>query len=102
MYFKNEEDLFKEVISTGLAPAVFSATALTEENDQSSTKRLHRFLRTWRCVMYETPFGNLLKLLAAEPGNFPDAVQRFNESILRQAKRTMISIVEAGIAGGEF
>lgn len=102
LYFKNKEVLFKAVIQLGLAPAVASMDVLNAEADRSPTEQLHHFLGIWQRVMCETPLGNLLKLLAAEAGNFPEVVQWFNEKIVHEAKKTMVAIVEAGVASGEF
>lgn len=102
LYFRNKEALFKEVIQSGLAPAVASVAALAAETDRPPAEQLRRFLEVWQRVMCETPLGSLLKLLAAESGNFPEVAQWFNETVVRQAKGVIIGIVEAGIASGEF
>lgn len=102
LYFKNKEVLFKAVIQSGLAPAVASVEALAVEIDRPPIERLRRFLGVWQRVMCETPFGNLLKLLAAESGNFPEVTQWFNKTVVCQGKRTITGIVAAGIVSGEF
>lgn len=102
LYFKNKEVLFKEVIKAGLAPVVATVEALANETDLPPPEQLRRFLGVWQRVMGEAPLGSLLKLLAAESGNFPETVQWLKESIVRPAKRVMTAIIAAGIDRGEF
>lgn len=102
LYFRNKEVLFKEVIRSGLAPTVASVEALAADTDGPPAEQLRRFLAVWQRIMCETSLGSLLKLLAAESGNFPEVAQWFNVTVVRQAKRVITGIVEAGIASGEF
>jgi len=102
LQFKVDSRLFKEVIKAGLIPAVATVEALAAEPDLPSVEQLRRYLATWQRVMAEAPLGDLLKLLAAETGNFPEASQWLRESVVRPARQVIIGIVETGIAGGDF
>jgi len=102
LYFRSKEELFKEVIRAGLAPAVAAVKALAAEADLPPLERLRRFLAIWQRIMAEGPLGDLLRLLAAESGNFPETAQWLRESVVRPGKKEMIGILEAGIARGDF
>lgn len=102
LYFKSKEALFKAVIEAGLTPAVETVEAIAGETGRTAAERLKRFVDHWWGAMGSTPYGSLPKLLVAEGRNFPDVAQWFHDAMVRRAQKAMASIIEAGVASGEF
>lgn len=105
LYFKSKEALFKAVIESGLKPAkeVIEELAVAAENRRRpAVELLHCYLYACQRMLVETHAGSLLRLLVAESGNFPETLHWFQEAIVQRARIVVISIVEAGIARGEF
>lgn len=105
LYFRNKEVLFKTVIEAGMAPAMKTIEALSAsvaKTDRPAIELLRSYGDAWQHIMRESSMAGLLKLLAAESGNFPELVHWFADCVVRPAKTVMTNIVAAGIAGGEF
>ncbi|HEX8964170.1 MAG TPA: TetR/AcrR family transcriptional regulator [Rhodocyclaceae bacterium] len=105
LYFDSKETLFRAVVESGLTAlgkTVEVLNKLAAETGRPPTELLSSYFGAWRLVLDDADVGDLLKLLIAESGNFPDVVSRFNDAIMRDAKRTMVHIVEAGIASRDF
>jgi AcrR family transcriptional regulator len=105
LYFDSKETLFRAVVESGLAAlgkTVEALNRLATETGRPPIELLSSYFGAWRLVLDDAAVGDLLKLLIAESGNFPDVVSRFNDAIMHDAKRTMVHIVEAGIASRNF
>jgi AcrR family transcriptional regulator len=105
LYFDSKETLFRAVLESGLmalGKTVEALNKLAAETGRPPIESLGRYFDAWRLVLDDADVGGLLKLLIAESGNFPDVVSRFNDAIMRDAKRTMVHIVEAGIDSRDF
>lgn len=105
LYFESKEALFKAVIDAGMAPAMETIEALAAPSadlDRPAIDQLRGCFEAWQHIMRETPMANLLKLLIAESGNFPEVVHWFANSVERPAKTLTTNILAAGVACGEF
>jgi AcrR family transcriptional regulator len=105
LYFKNKEALFKAVVESGLKPAEEVLDELAEaaaNRRRPAIELLHCYLHACRRILLETRAGSLLRLLVAESGNFPEVLHWFQDAIVRRSRNVVTSIVETGIARGEF
>lgn len=105
LYFASKEALFRAVVESGLAHVVEvmeELDSLGNETDRPALDLLRRYFDAWKRLAGEAAIGSALKLLAAESGNFPDVATRFDNAIVRVARRALVRIVETGIASGDF
>ena len=102
LYFESKDALFKAAIDAAMTPAVEAAEALANDGERPAADLLRDFVDGWWSMVGATAAGGLPKLLVAESGNFPDIAHWFHESIIRRAQRALASIIELGVARGDF
>lgn len=104
LYFDSKEALFRAVVESGLAHidgVIEELDSLAKETDRPAMDLLREYFDAWQCVAGEAAIGSSLKLLIAESGNFPDVASRFNQAIVC-ARTSLVRIVDAGVASGDF
>jgi AcrR family transcriptional regulator len=102
LYFDSKEALFKAAVETAIAPALEAAEALATDTTKPPAEVLRTFVLGWWQMVGATPLGALPKLLVAESGNFPELAAWFHDTVIRRAQRAGASIIEFGIARGDF
>ncbi|MGA3845536.1 TetR family transcriptional regulator [Ralstonia nicotianae] len=102
LYFANKVELFKAVVQDNLLPVLAEGEALIDTFEGSSEALLHEILMGWWEMIGESPVSGLTKLLMAEAGNFPDLAQYYHEAVIQRCDRLFMSILERGMARGEF
>jgi len=101
LYFKNKEELLKEVVQQALLPriALFEKQAIAGD---SATHQLEQFVATWRATIATPYLGVIPKLIIAESGNFPDLCRFYLDAVIGRARRLIVSILRRGMRRGEF
>jgi AcrR family transcriptional regulator len=102
LYFENKEAVFKtlarESIGTRLSEVIEEI-----KNFEGATRDLLRFVITSMNEFVATSDRVVLpKVLLAETGNFPELAQFWREEIINRGLGLFASVIERGIARGEF
>jgi AcrR family transcriptional regulator len=101
LYFRNKEDLLKEVVRQALLPRIAAFEAQARSSDPAAVQ-LERIIATWPAVV-ATPFlGAIPKLVIAEAGNFPDLCRFYLDEVIGRARRLIVGILRRGMRRGEF
>ena len=102
LYFESKEAVFKSLVRDTIGTTLAGVTAGIE-NFQGSAKDLIRFaLNTMGNLLITSDRVVLPKIIIAESGNFPELARFYREEIIEHGLGLMSSLIERGIAQGEF
>lgn len=102
LYFESKEALFKAAVESAVIPALEAGEALAADHSLRPAEALRAFVFRWWEKVGASDLGALPKLLVAEAGNFPELGKWFHENLIMRGKRAAASIIERGVASGEF
>lgn len=102
LYFENKEALFKAVVREGLLPALADGEAMVAGFAGGSDELLRQVLAgMWRQIGSQR-IGGIPKLVFAEAHNFPEIARFYHEEVIQRGTALIRSVIERGIARGEF
>ncbi|CDG81115.1 TetR/AcrR family transcriptional regulator [Janthinobacterium agaricidamnosum] len=102
LYFENKEELFKAVVRANIVHVIGEAENSFAASDSNSADLLACILMQWWQQVGATKLAGLTKLMMAEAGNFPELTQFYNEEVIARGNALIASMLERGIARGEF
>lgn len=102
LYFENKEELFKAVVRTTIVPVIGAAESSVAESDGHSAGLLRDMLTGWWERIGAHKVSGIIKLLTAESANFPELARFYQEEVINRRTRMIASLLERGIARGEF
>lgn len=102
LYFKSKEDIFKTAVTDSVLPEIERAEAITKDYQGDMQSLLAALLRSWANFIRETPVSGVAKLIVAESANFPDMAKFYFEQVVLRIRAIFATVVEKGIAQGEF
>jgi AcrR family transcriptional regulator len=102
LYYENKEELFKAVVRGNIVPVIGAAETSVAEHDGDSADLLRHLIHSWWQRLGATKASGIIKLVMAEAGNFPELVSFYQEEVINRSTRTMSTMLERGIARGEF
>lgn len=102
LYFENKEDLFKAVVRDGIVHAIGDAEDNIAASDESSAALLRYILMAWWQHIGPAKLAGITKLMMFEAANFPELTQFYNEEVVGRGNRLVESVLQRGIARGEF
>lgn len=102
LYFPSKEELFKQVIRTGIVPVIDAAAQLLEAHAGSSVDLLRALLHGWWERIGATNLAGIPKLMISEAGNFPDLARFYHENVIQRGRAIITEVLQRGAARGEF
>ncbi|RXZ43609.1 TetR/AcrR family transcriptional regulator [Crenobacter cavernae] len=102
LYFENKEELFKAVVRETQVAHVTSMRERAAGHSGSATELLFALLEDWWKESGSTRLAGLCKLMMAEATNFPELAAFYYAEVIAPSRAMMTSIVEFGVARGEF
>ena len=102
LYFDSKEALFKAVIEEGIVPRFEAAEQQAANFEGSSAELLRHLIYAWWQQIGNTPLAGVAKLIISESRNFPDVAQYYHDHVIAQARALVRTVLERGVAGGEF
>ena len=102
LYFENKEELFKAVVRNNIVPVLGEAEVSVAEFDGHSADLLRHLIHALWSRVGATKTSGIIKLVMAEAGNFPELARFYQEEVITRGTRTMATMLERGIARGEF
>lgn len=102
LYFESKEALFKAAVESAVIPTLEAGEAIAADRSLAPAEALRAFVFWWWDQVGASDIGALPKLLVAEVGNFPELGKWFHENLIMRGKRAAASIIERGVATGEF
>ncbi|WP_018151154.1 TetR/AcrR family transcriptional regulator [Leeia oryzae] len=102
-YFRNKEDLFKELVKTSISPTVAALTQYMEDaNALPVAVQLKAIVDYWQVHILATSRSIILKLMVAEAGNFPEVARYYQTEVLGKMTGQLAGLVQLGIDRKEF
>jgi AcrR family transcriptional regulator len=104
LYFPNKEELFREVIRHTLIDRLDAARGeiAAMGADASATEMLRRYADGWWAFLITPGYQAVYRLVIGELHRFPDIAAFYAQEVVSRAHALVRSIVERGIATGEF
>jgi AcrR family transcriptional regulator len=102
LYFPSKEDLFRAVVKENVLPNLELGEKLVAEHTGSSAELLGLLVRRSWEMMQTTRTACMPKLMLAEGKNFPELAKFYVDEVVGRVRRLFASVIERGIASGEF
>lgn len=102
LYYDSKDDLFKAVVRSSVIPLIDAFRHDIERSTLPSAELLARFFQGWWQRVGETRLAGIAKLIVGEASNFPDVTQFFLSEVTTPTWQLLGSILQRGIATGEF
>ena len=102
LYFPNKEELFREMVRDTVVSKIERREEEINSMTGSATDALIRFMRGHWTFIRSPQFAPLFRLIHAEIHHFPDLARFYAEEVVARGQRLVASIIERGIASGEF
>lgn len=103
LYFPSKDELFKAVIRAAILPNLEQAEALAASAAGGPCfPVLERLLRMVAHLVATTRAAIIPRLVIAEAGNFPDLAAFYHREVIRRGFGVLASLLQQGIASGEF
>jgi AcrR family transcriptional regulator len=96
LYFKDKDALFRELVTTSLAP-VFDRLRFDVPVEVPTRTLLDDFADTFLRDIYATPRINILRMVIAEGRHFPDLVDFYYREVVERGVGVMRALLQRGI-----
>src|SRR2546425_500404 len=102
LYFDSKEALFKAMVRETIVPVIAQGEAMARSFTGSARELFERLVREYWRLVGETALAGIPKLMMAEAANFPELARFYYDEVVTRGHRLMASVIERGIAHGEF
>ena len=102
LYFDGKEALFKAVVRNTIVPCIAKGEALAEAHTGTARELFLALVENWWRLIGETELSGIPKLMLAEAVNFPELARFYHDEVVSRGHRLIASVLERGMASGEF
>jgi AcrR family transcriptional regulator len=102
LYYPSKEDVFHAVVRDSVLPRVEEAERMVAEHTGNATELLRSLMAGWWTQFGSKRMSCMGKLLMAESSNFPELTRHYVEAVIVRARRMFVTVLETGVAAGEF
>jgi TetR/AcrR family transcriptional regulator len=102
LYYPSKEELLKAVIRRNISAEIDEGVDIVRNFEGPTTELLSHLIHEWWRRIGETKASGICKIVVSEVRNFPDIAQFYLEEVIEPAERMIASVIERGIARGEF
>ena len=102
LYFASKDALFRAVVERKIVVLLEEGEALLASHEGSATDLLRQVIHRMQTAMHRSDMVRLARLAHAEMTQFPEVRAFWWEHVILRNRRLLGSIVERGIAAGEF
>jgi len=102
LYFASKEALFKEMVRQTIVPALALGEQMVSAHTGTAADLFKQITHGWWQRVGETHASGIPKLMMAEAGNFPELARFYYDEVIKRGHRLVASVLERGIASGEF
>ena len=101
LYFETKEELFRAVVTQGVAPNVEAVLAMLAGHPGPIGPLLEMLAARMAEVVTTTPVGGLVKMVIGEARNFPELAQVWHDQLVSKALGALTAAIAAAQARGE-
>lgn len=102
LYYPSKEDLLKAVILRNISPEIAEGMDIVRGWTEGTPELLAYVLREWWRRFGESSVSGMCKLMMSEVRNFPEIGKFFADEVIKPWHAVLGSVIERGIARGEF
>jgi AcrR family transcriptional regulator len=102
LYFTSKDALFKAVVRETIVPCIAQGEALAKAHTGPARELFVKLVHAWWKLIGETELSGIPKLMMAEAVNFPDLARFYYDEVVTRGHGLVASVLERGIASGEF
>lgn len=102
LYFASKDDLFRAVVERKIVVLLEEGEAILAGHEGSATELLGLVVRRMAEALQREDMVRITRLVHAELPQFPEIRAFYFEHVIQRNRRLLASIVERGIARGEF
>jgi AcrR family transcriptional regulator len=102
LYFENKEAVFKSLVREAVGATLSTVTADASSFEGSARDLLRLVLATIARLLVDSDKVVLPKIIIAESSNFPWLAEFYRFEVIERGLQLLMSLVERGIARGEF
>jgi TetR/AcrR family transcriptional regulator len=102
LYYPSKEELLKAVIRRTISAEIAEGVDIVRNHEGPTAELLTYLIHEWWRRIGQTKASGICKLVMAEVRNFPEIAQFYLEEVIEPAERMIASVIERGIARGEF
>ena len=102
LYFKTKEELFKAVVMRVISPRVDALIERLSASEQTAEELLRGPLQQFMQQMPRSRAKVVIKLMISDGSRHPDLVDFYYQEVTSKGLALISSIVERGVANGEF
>ena len=102
LYFEGKEDVFKTLVRESIGQTIAANTANAQQFEGKSSDLIRIVLTAISSFLLTSDRVVLPKIIIAEAGNFPELARFYREEVVDRGLGLLTSVVERGIARGEF
>lgn len=101
LYFETKEDLFRAVVTQGVAPNVEQVLAMLANHPGPFAPLVEALAERMAHVVTATPVGGLVKMVIGEARNFPELARVWHDQLVSKALGALSAAIAAAQARGE-
>jgi AcrR family transcriptional regulator len=102
LYFENKEAVFKSLVRESVGATIATVTAAAQAQEGSARLLLRMVLTRVAQLLVESDRVVLPKIVIGESSNFPWLAEFYRFEIIEKGLQLLMSLIERGIAQGEF
>ena len=102
LYFENKEAVFKALVREAVGTTIGAVTSDVQTFEGSARFLLRMVLTRMSQMIVESDKVVLPKIVISESSNFPWLAEFYRFEVIERGLQLLISLVERGIANGEF
>ena len=102
LYFENKEAVFKSLVRESVGATIATVTAAAQTQEGSARLLLRMVLTRVAQLLVESERVVLPKIVIGESSNFPWLAEFYRFEIIEKRLQLLMSLIERGIAQGEF
>lgn len=102
LYFASKDDLFRAMVERNVIGLLERAETRVREHTGTATDLLEQVIRAMWAAMSQSQMVCLTRLVQSELPQFPEIQRYYWDNVIQRHRRMLLSIVERGIATGEF
>ncbi|ATQ70976.1 MULTISPECIES: TetR/AcrR family transcriptional regulator [Methylosinus] len=102
LYFRDKQDLFEQLVRNAVTPVLSRVDELAERTDLSFDVMLAELFDTFREDILGTSRKNILLLVIAEGGRFPQIAEFYHREVIAKAMEAVRKSARRAQASGRF
>jgi AcrR family transcriptional regulator len=102
LYFPSKEDVFKALVETRIVVLRDRIANVAEDLMDNPIDGLRQAVRLWGQSNADPRISAIARIILAESARFPDLADFYHRVVIERTQKTLVALIEAGIAKGLF